>query len=448
MKNTIRTAFSALQLAGAFTLVATVAANAESATKQCSDDWKTAKAANTTIGQTWQEFLKACRERLAAPPQPVASPPSPAPSQQPGMAQTTPKLMLSPGQYLDNANGDVYQYVATPGITWQQALIRAAEKSINGFSGYLAIITSQAELEFIENNVIPGGTDTPNVYIGGRQVGPGKWAWVAGPEAGSVFWDKGPVGAFAPWDPVYSLSRGAPASPNSASMPYVYLNSWYRPYFTSSWGSALSSVNAGGNSGYVVEYSGLAGIGPPTAASAGASGPQPQLQPTASADSTNAPASSGTSAGQTEETKVEQKPPHSTPVASPAFPFSPPGRRVALIVANGAYREAPLANPTVDADIVAGSLEKIGFLVTVKKDLDLDGFEQAILEFGETTRGAEIALFYFAGHGFSVAAGGRQQNLLMATSANFLPRRHWLCREAGSRLNTSRRQSSAARERR
>lgn len=186
MKNTIRTAFSALQLAGAFTLVATVAANAESATKQCSDDWKTAKAANTTIGQTWQEFLKACRERLAAPPQPVASPPSPAPSQQPGMAQTTPKLMLSPGQYLDNANGDVYQYVATPGITWQQALIRAAEKSINGFSGYLAIITSQAELEFIENNVIPGGTDTPNVYIGGRQVGPGKWAWVAGPEAGSV----------------------------------------------------------------------------------------------------------------------------------------------------------------------------------------------------------------------------------------------------------------------
>jgi hypothetical protein len=141
------------------------------------------------------------------------------------------------------------------------------------------------------------------------------------------------------------------------------------------------------------------------------------IQPAASADSANAPASSSTSAGQTGEAKIEQPP--SAPLASPAVPLSRLGRRVALIVANGAYSAAPLTNPTVDADIVAGSLEKIGFSVTVKKDLDLDGFEQSISEFAETTRGAEIALFYFAGHGFSVADGGRQQNLLMATSANF-----------------------------
>ena len=141
------------------------------------------------------------------------------------------------------------------------------------------------------------------------------------------------------------------------------------------------------------------------------------IQPAVSAGSANAPASSSTSADQTGEAKVEQSP--SAPLASPASPLSPVGRRVALIVANGAYSEAPLTNPPVDAGIVAGSLEKIGFSVTVKKDLDLDGFEQAISEFAETTRGAEIALFYFAGHGFSVADGGRQENVLMATSANF-----------------------------
>jgi hypothetical protein len=140
------------------------------------------------------------------------------------------------------------------------------------------------------------------------------------------------------------------------------------------------------------------------------------VQPAASAGSASAPASS-TSAGQTGEAKIEQPP--SAYLASPALPLSPPGRRVALVVANGAYREAPLTNPTVDAGIVADSLKKIGFVVTVKKDLDLDGFEQAISEFAETTRGAEIALFYFAGHGFSVADGGHQENLLMATSANF-----------------------------
>ncbi len=139
-------------------------------------------------------------------------------------------------------------------------------------------------------------------------------------------------------------------------------------------------------------------------------------QPAASAGSANAPASSSTSAGQTGEAKVEQPP--SAPLAPSASPLSPVGRRVALIVANAAYSAAPLTNPPIDAGIVAGSLEKIGFSVTVKKDLDLDGFEQAISEFAETTRGAEIALFYFAGHGFSVADGERQENVLMATSAN------------------------------
>jgi hypothetical protein len=140
------------------------------------------------------------------------------------------------------------------------------------------------------------------------------------------------------------------------------------------------------------------------------------IQPMVSADPPNTPASISAFASQTTEAKVE---PPSAPLASPVSPVSRLGRRVALIIANGSYPGAPLTNPPVDAGIIEGSLEKIGFSVTVKKDLDLDGFEQAISEFAETTRGAEIALFYFAGHGFSIADGGRQENVLMATSANF-----------------------------
>jgi formylglycine-generating enzyme required for sulfatase activity len=94
-------------------------------------------------------------------------------------------------------------------------------------------------------------------------------------------------------------------------------------------------------------------------------------------------------------------------------------RRVALIIANGAYPDAPLANPTIDSGLIADSLKRIGFAVTVKENLDLDGFEQALSDFAETAKGADLALFYFSGHGFSVASGGLQQNLLMATSANF-----------------------------
>jgi uncharacterized caspase-like protein len=106
-------------------------------------------------------------------------------------------------------------------------------------------------------------------------------------------------------------------------------------------------------------------------------------------------------------------------VPTPAAAPPPLGRRVALIVANHAYAAAPLANPPIDAGLVKASLEKVGFSVVVRNDLDLEAFEQAIADFAETSRGADVALFYFAGHGFSIAASGRQQNLLMATSANF-----------------------------
>jgi tetratricopeptide (TPR) repeat protein len=125
---------------------------------------------------------------------------------------------------------------------------------------------------------------------------------------------------------------------------------------------------------------------------------------------------------------AREAPSTSLPLASPAAKapestvapaFVPLGRRVALIVANHAYPIAPLANPPIDAEMIKASLEKIGFSVVVKNDLDLDAFEQALADFAEASRGADVALFYFAGHGFSIAAGGRQQNLLMSTSANF-----------------------------
>jgi hypothetical protein len=111
--------------------------------------------------------------------------------------------------------------------------------------------------------------------------------------------------------------------------------------------------------------------------------------------------------------------PAPTDSAPPAKLVAALDRRVALIIANGAYHDAPLSNPLVDAGIVEDSLKKIGFSVAVKKNLDLDAFEQALDDFAEAAKGADLALCYFAGHGFSVASGGVQQNLLMATSANF-----------------------------
>src|SRR5271170_6115541 len=93
-------------------------------------------------------------------------------------------------------------------------------------------------------------------------------------------------------------------------------------------------------------------------------------------------------------------------------------KRVALIVANGDYKGAPLENPTTDANLVAASLTTIGFAVKVVKNADLDAFDSAVNTFANTAKGADVALFYFAGHGFTVNDGIKSVRVLMSTSAN------------------------------
>jgi hypothetical protein len=80
-KKTLGIALSAILLAGTLGLSATSAANAESVMKQCGDEWKAAKAAGTTNGQTWRDFLKTCKTQKSATTAPAAAPAAaPAPA--------------------------------------------------------------------------------------------------------------------------------------------------------------------------------------------------------------------------------------------------------------------------------------------------------------------------------------------------------------------------------
>lgn len=88
--------------------------------------------------------------------------------------------------------------------------------------------------------------------------------------------------------------------------------------------------------------------------------------------------------------------------------------RVALVVGNGAYAAAPpLPNPTRDARAVATALERLGFEVLDARDLDAAGMRRAIREFGVAAEGAEVALFFYAGHGIQMAG----RNYLVPTDA-------------------------------
>ncbi len=73
--QSFRAAAVAFLVAAAMGLTATGAARAESVMKECGAEWQAAKTANTTGGQSWQEFLKGCRTRHAG----AAAPAAPAP---------------------------------------------------------------------------------------------------------------------------------------------------------------------------------------------------------------------------------------------------------------------------------------------------------------------------------------------------------------------------------
>ena len=75
ISTSFRVALSALFFAGALGLASTGPVQAQSIMKQCGDDWKAAKANNTTNGMTWPEFLKQCRVQKEGAAAPAALPP-------------------------------------------------------------------------------------------------------------------------------------------------------------------------------------------------------------------------------------------------------------------------------------------------------------------------------------------------------------------------------------
>ena len=80
-------------------------------------------------------------------------------------------------------------------------------------------------------------------------------------------------------------------------------------------------------------------------------------------------------------------------------------RRVAFVVGNGTYKNvAALPNPPIDAKSMAGVLRNIGFEVVEGTNLTRDRMTERLLEFGKKAQGADVALFFYAGHG--IAIGG------------------------------------------
>ena len=93
-------------------------------------------------------------------------------------------------------------------------------------------------------------------------------------------------------------------------------------------------------------------------------------------------------------------------------------KRIALVVGNSAYQNVSrLDNPRNDAALMADTLSGLGFtLIGGRAQLDLDksAMDNAVQNFGRQVQGADVALFYYAGHGVQVSGS----NYLVPVAAN------------------------------
>src|SRR5580704_9279960 len=70
--------------------------------------------------------------------------------------------------------------------------------------------------------------------------------------------------------------------------------------------------------------------------------------------------------------------------------------KLALVIGNSTYPNAPLVNPGNDADLINDTLGKLGFEVILVKDADLQRMHEVIDQFAARLSDGAFGFFYFA----------------------------------------------------
>jgi hypothetical protein len=141
---------------------------------------------------------------------------------------------------LNPGNGHYYEYIGNA-LSFDDALAAAGAASYLGNGGYLATVTSQSEQDFIFNSV----TTQATWFSGTDRGAEGVWKWVAGPEAGTIFWNGGVGGS----SPTYANWSGG--EPNNCCGGENFL---WGNWSGSQWNDIFPV-----NLGYTIEYGGLGG---------------------------------------------------------------------------------------------------------------------------------------------------------------------------------------------
>ncbi len=92
--------------------------------------------------------------------------------------------------------------------------------------------------------------------------------------------------------------------------------------------------------------------------------------------------------------------------------------KIALVIGNTNYGGVDqLTNPSFDADLMSNAFVNLGFTLVggkALKDADLSTFQQALKNFASAANNADVAVFYFSGHGLQLG----DQNYLVPIGAH------------------------------
>lgn len=99
---------------------------------------------------------------------------------------------------------------------------------------------------------------------------------------------------------------------------------------------------------------------------------------------------------------------------APAAPAPAKPDRLALVIGNAAYKDAPLVNPINDAADMEKALKASGFTVIRRDNATLREMHLALREFGDKLGRQSTGLVYFSGHGLQM----RGRNYLLPVDAD------------------------------
>lgn len=85
--------------------------------------------------------------------------------------------------------------------------------------------------------------------------------------------------------------------------------------------------------------------------------------------------------------------------ATPAPPALTPSPRIALVIGNKDYAQAPLKNPIHDASDIRDALLGVGFEVIYRENADVTAITAAVREFRARIQQGGVAIVYYSGHG-------------------------------------------------